>query len=82
MQGKRPQTGFTPFQGLYPQQSVFLAKPFRAVFVYGQMMEGGAPLRLGMRRNALKTRQVSCSAPPVPAEKEHRRMDRINESGP
>jgi hypothetical protein len=41
---------------------------------------GVVPLRLGMRRNALKTNQVSCGAPPVPAEKEQRRMDRINES--
>ena len=62
----------TPFQGLYPRQSLFLAKT----------QEGGVPLRLGMRWNALKAIKAICGAPPVPAENKRRRMDRINESGP
>lgn len=45
-------------------------------------LQGGAPLRPGMRRVALKTGLVSRGTPPVPAKKARCRMDRINESGP
>lgn len=72
MQGNRPQTGRAPFQGLLTQQSFFLAKP----------LLGAAPLRLGMRRNALKAMEAACGGPSVPAKKALRKMDRINGFGP